>query len=189
MIAPAMKAFLIAALELAVLAGIVVVVSIQPAALDRVLGMPSAHDRLLNAAAEGDEFLVDQALADGASIQARSADGSTALTHAAWCGHAALVERLIALGIDVNGGDNNGVTPLMYAALNDHDQVVRFLLARGGDPRVRASYAPLDAFDMAEKRMATRTLAVLHEWEQGAHKTAGAPAAQDEPRAPADEPR
>jgi len=184
-----MKAFLIAALELAVLVGIVVVVSIQPAALDWTLGLPSAHDRFLNAAWEGDEFLVDQALADGASIQTRSADGSTGLTYAAWAGHSGLVERLIALGIDVNGGNNNGITPLMYAASNDHDQVVRTLLAHGGDPRMRASCGPFDAFDMAEKRMATRTLAVLYEWEQGAHETAGAPAAQDSPRAPADAPR
>ena len=176
-------------LELALLVGIVVAVLYQSAALDWAVGVPSVDERSLNAAWDGDEFLVDQALADGASIQARSADGSTALTCAAWAGHAALVERLIALGIDVNGGDNNGITPLMYAASNDHDHVVRILLAHGADPRTRASSGPFDAFDMAETRMATQTLAVLREWEQGAHETAGAPAARDQPRAPADAPR
>jgi ankyrin repeat protein len=181
-----MKGLFTAMSEFAVLVGIVAAVLYLSPALDRAAGMPSADERFLNAAWDGDEFLVDQALADGASIHARSADGSSALTYAAWAGHAALVERLIALGVNVNGGDNNGITPLMYAASNDHGQIVRMLLTHGADPRTRASCGPFDAFNLAENRTAERTLAVLREWEQDAHEAAGAPVAPDQQRASAD---
>jgi hypothetical protein len=180
-----MKAFFIALLELALLVGIVAAVLYHSAVLDWAVGMPSADERLLNAAWDGDELLVDQALDDGASIQARSVDGSSALNYAAWGGHAALVERLIALGIDVNSGDHNGITPLMYAASNDHDQVAQILLKHGADPRRQASCGPFDAFSMAEKRRGARTLAVLHQWEQRAQEAARAFPAQDQPRVPA----
>ena len=181
-----MKALFTAVSELAVLVGMVVAVLYLSTALDWSAGMPSPDERFLQAAWDGDELLLDQALADGASIRARAADGSTALTYAAWAGHAALVERLIALGINIDGGDNNGITPLMFAASNDHDEIVRILLAHGADPRAQASCGPFDAFNLAERPTAKRTLAVLHAWEQGAHAAAGAPAAHDRSRSPSD---
>ena len=66
-----MKALFTAVSELAVLVGMVVAVLYLSTALDWSAGMPSPDERFLQAAWDGDELLLDQALADGASIQAR----------------------------------------------------------------------------------------------------------------------
>lgn len=175
-----MKACLLVVFEMTVLVAMMVAIAVQPAMLDRVMGMPSPNERLLTAASAGDQQLVDEALADGASLNARSAgDESNVLHFAAQLGHVSLVQEFIAQGVDVNERNSNGWTPLMFAASNDQAPVVRVLLAHGADPRIRASYAPFDVFHMAEQRMTTRTLVVLREWEQGAHQNAGAPAAED----------
>jgi ankyrin repeat protein len=164
-----MKGFLLTVLELAVLVAIILFVVAEPAMLDHAVGTPDADERFLMAAWEGDAELVEEALADGASVHARSDNGSTAMLHAAWGGHAALVERLIALGTDVNAGNNNGVTPLMSAASSDHDEVVRILLAHGADPRIRTHVAPIDTFDVAATRSAKRTQVLLRQWEPPSH--------------------
>ena len=161
-----MRAYLLAVVELAILAAVAVVVAVQPAMLDRVMGMPSPDERFLTAAWTGDDQLVDEALADGGSLRARAGDGSNALHFAAWSGRAQLVEWLIAQGLDVNERNNNGWTPLMYASSHDHDRVVRVLLAHGADPAIAVDAAGSDTFDVATNAQATRTRAALREWKR-----------------------
>ena len=49
-------------------------------------------------------------------VDARNADGSTPLMHAAFNGNTKMVNRLIQAGANVNARDNNNETPLMWLA-------------------------------------------------------------------------
>lgn len=78
-------------------------------------------------------------------IDARTAGGETALTHAVWFGHAACVAGLLAAGADPNALTDGGETALHYAIQQDHPRIVALLLDAGADARVaeRRGYTPL----------------------------------------------
>src|SRR3970040_1928956 len=71
---------------------------------------------------------VGAALTDVADVQARDANGRTALMHAARGGGVSRVEGLLERGAVVNTADNAGMTPLMLAVRNGHTAVAGLLL-------------------------------------------------------------
>jgi ankyrin repeat protein len=92
------------------------------------------------AAARQDEQLVRALIEAGATVDARSSGGDTALLLA--CQYApgaevealAVVRRLLAAGASVNPRGNFACTPLIVAAEHGDLPLVEFLLAAGADP-------------------------------------------------------
>jgi ankyrin repeat protein len=100
-----------------------------------------ADDRLLRASAEGDLGALDDALHEGADVNARTELGDTALNLAAQNGRIEVVKRLLERGADIENKGGADMTPLMNAAVAGHIGLVRLLLdkrARVGDDLVRS---------------------------------------------------
>ena len=93
----------------------------------------SANARLLAAARAGDQAGVGNALADGASANARNRVGETALVIALKNDQPTLAMTMLKAGTDVNLSAVNGVTPLMAAAHAGQTDIVRLLLGKGAD--------------------------------------------------------
>lgn len=93
---------------------------------------------LAEAAARGQLEIVREVLGHGEDVDARAADGSTALMRAASTGQDAAVELLIANGADVNAthGEDRS-TALMWAAGCGQAKVVELLVANGAEPNAR----------------------------------------------------
>ena len=81
---------------------------------------------LLDAAQRDDIDAVKSLLASGVDVNAKSEDGSTALTWAAMRSNAAMAERLLAAGADPNISNMYGVAPLQVAIENSATEVARF---------------------------------------------------------------
>ena len=100
-------------------------------------GTSAAEDlRLVTAAATGDARAVRALLAEGVAVDARRADGATALLWAAHRDDLQMVDLLLRAGADVNAADDNGVTPLERAAENASPDMVEKLLAAGANQHV-----------------------------------------------------
>ena len=69
----------------------------------------------------------------GDNVNAKDANGSTALIRASWDGDTEIVRMLLEKGADVNAKDAKGSTALMKASLNGHTKVVSMLLEKGAD--------------------------------------------------------
>lgn len=100
---------------------------------------------LIEAAAAGDAARVRALAAAGASLEARDAEGETALMRAAHAGHLDAVRALVDAGSDVNAGDERGWGPLAKACYNaDLDRgfadVVAFLIERGASVEAPIGY-------------------------------------------------
>jgi ankyrin repeat protein len=80
------------------------------------------------AATAGDRVSVDLLMAHGAGVNARAANGWTALTLASARGFDTVVSRLLANDADPNIADIYGWTPLMRAVEQNRPTVVRVLL-------------------------------------------------------------
>ncbi|PZN34837.1 MAG: hypothetical protein DIU71_01565 [Proteobacteria bacterium] len=74
-----------------------------------------------------------RATASAEDVNARAADGSTALLWAAHRGDVAEVERLIRAGADVTLANNYGATPMMEAAIAGNARLIELLLEAGAD--------------------------------------------------------
>ena len=80
---------------------------------------------------------VRQAIAAGASVNAKLGDESTALL---WCLERskpemlACLDHLLAAGVDTNQCNHEGTSPLMKACWNGEPKAVERLLAAGADP-------------------------------------------------------
>ena len=70
-------------------------------------------------------------IARGAEVNARSADGLTALHYAAGAGNTEIVDLLLMAGADPNASSVDGTTPLMRAARAGRDATVKRLNAGG----------------------------------------------------------
>ena len=81
--------------------------------------------------------VMDDLLAHGAEIEARLANGNTALFRCIGRGAEPCLEALLRHGADVNARNTAGQTPLHLAARNDSASVLRRLLEHGGDVTVR----------------------------------------------------
>ena len=69
----------------------------------------------------------------GANINAKDADGMTALMHAANFARDKVTKLLLKHGADVKIRDSSGKTALMFAADHEEDDVARLLLEHGAD--------------------------------------------------------
>ena len=104
------------------------------AAVDRP-SLPEGPDgKLLTAAVSGDIFSVERLLKEGADINARASNGTTALMGAAYSDYPRTTRLLIARGADVNATSADGLTALHYAAGAGNTEIVGALLTAGADP-------------------------------------------------------
>jgi hypothetical protein len=111
------------------------------AALDRpasaAASAPRAADvidpgaALREAAQRGDVPAVQRLAAEKANIDARDADGRTALMLAVLNGRARAVDALLAAGADPNAADANGTTPLQAALAGAHSTIATALEQSG----------------------------------------------------------
>ena len=92
----------------------------------------AAEQSLLEAAEAGDRTAALAALKAGDDVDARAADGTTALIWAAYNGDAELAERLIAAGADLDVKNEFGASALSEAAIGGYSAVIaRVARARG----------------------------------------------------------
>jgi ankyrin repeat protein len=91
----------------------------------------SASDRLLEAAANGSLEGVEEALQQGADVDARGQFGDSALNLAAEHGHKDVVQRLLDKGADIHNLGGADKTPIMNAAFAGNIGIVRLLLEKG----------------------------------------------------------
>lgn len=86
------------------------------------------------------------ALDAGADVNARDADGTTALSHHAFNGSTEIVKLLIDRDAEVDAQDGRGYTALRNAVEMKHADTVKALLDSGADPRIRSFIgdSPLD---------------------------------------------
>ncbi len=90
-----------------------------------------ASDRLLVAASDGNLEGVEEALQQGADINARGEFGDAALNLAAEHGHKEVVQRLLDKGADIHNLGGADKTPIMNAAFAGNIGIVRLLLEKG----------------------------------------------------------
>uniref|UniRef100_A0A6C0J433 Uncharacterized protein n=1 Tax=viral metagenome TaxID=1070528 RepID=A0A6C0J433_9ZZZZ len=69
----------------------------------------------------------------GDNVNAKDANGSTALIRASWVGDTKIVAMLLEKGADVNAKDAKGSTALMKASLYGETEIVRMLMEKGAD--------------------------------------------------------
>jgi ankyrin repeat protein len=100
----------------------------------------AAHDDLREAAYENDLAAVEAFLAAGADLEARDADGDTALHMAAIQADSAVISALVVAGADVNARSKRGETPLFHAAENGNLPAVLALIAAGADVNARSNF-------------------------------------------------
>ena len=99
--------------------------------------MPDSGKEMIKAAKKADIEKARHLLAsDPRLIDARDADGSTALHCAVWKGHQAMVAFLLGAGADVNAHNRNehwGTTPLHAAAHANQAAIAELLIEHGAD--------------------------------------------------------
>ena len=95
--------------------------------LTRVDAAPNLPDELCQAAKSGDMRGLKAALASNVDVNARDADGHTALVLAIQHDHAAIVRELLTHGADVKTADSRGYTPLKAARIRGNLAVITAL--------------------------------------------------------------
>jgi ankyrin repeat protein len=94
---------------------------------------PLGAPELIAAAENGDRIAVSRLLDQGAAIDTRAVDGTTALHWAARAERLDTVQLLLESGADPNATDRYGVTPLYLAAENGSTAIIATLLDAGAD--------------------------------------------------------
>ena len=87
-----------------------------------------SNDAFLELCKSGNSVKIEEAINNGANVDARTDDGKTALIWAAWNGYSESAEILLRHGADVNARDNQGRTALIWAAWNGHSKAAEVLL-------------------------------------------------------------
>jgi ankyrin repeat protein len=127
---------------------------------------PSLNDVMVyDASTPKGEQLARALVKKGVSINARSADGSTALLLAVNRNFPDAVRFLVAMGADPNITDRRGWTPLLSAADEGQREVVELLLAKGAD--TKATRENLDAAALAERNGYPEIAAILRKRAAG----------------------
>jgi ankyrin repeat protein len=106
----------------------------------------AAGDPLLDAVAAGDKTAVEQALANGASVDSPASDQATPLMAAALANQTAIVEALLSKGANVMARNSGGFTPLHAAAYAGSVPIAKLLLDKGAaldDAGNKAGVTPL----------------------------------------------
>jgi uncharacterized protein len=89
---------------------------------------------LVTAAERGDLEQAFALLAEGASVDEPSPDGTRALHWAVYNGQVELVRRLVAADADVTAANDYGATPMSEAAVRGDVEILELLLDGGADP-------------------------------------------------------
>jgi ankyrin repeat protein len=110
-----------------------------------VMKLPALHA----AAQTGTCAALNQLLAEGADVNARSPGGETALMLAAARGRLDVIDLLVGRGADVNAATEFGNTALMLAAARGQVGAARALLERGARADHRNKFG-LGAADWAK---------------------------------------
>ena len=92
----------------------------------------SFHEAVLT----GDVQKVLKLVADGADVNQRDFQMSTALHYAALLNRVEIVDILLKNGADPDSQDREGATPLFYASIQESDAVTKMLLAFSADPNI-----------------------------------------------------
>jgi uncharacterized protein len=106
----------------------------------------AAGDPLFDAVAAGDKAAVEQALANGASVDSRASDQATPLMAAALGKQTVIVEALLSKGANVMARNSGGFTPLHAAAYAGSVPIAKLLLEKGAtldDADNKAGVTPL----------------------------------------------
>jgi len=90
----------------------------------------------MKASLTGDIVAVKQLLTDGADVNARNADGNTAVWLACYSDSPEIIELLAAHGADLNNQNPDGATALIYASSAGKTNSVHCLLALGADSSI-----------------------------------------------------
>ena len=100
------------------------------------------ESNLLTAIRKGSISEINQAIQNGAKVNAKDNDGWTPLVFA--CDNKAskeVIELLIAKGAKVNAKDNDGWTPLMIACANKAPkEVIELLIAKGAKVNAKTNF-------------------------------------------------
>ena len=105
-----------------------------------------AADVVFDAVAAGDKAAVEQALANGANVDARAKDQATPLIAAALANQPAIAELLLSKGAQVMARNSGGFTPLHAAAYAGSAPIAKLLLEKGAaleDSQNKAGVTPL----------------------------------------------
>jgi len=92
---------------------------------------PLRADDLIHAATQGADVAVRRLLELDFAVDARDAQGATALLHACGAGHREVAITLLDAGADAGASTSNGMTPLAAAVAARRDALVALLLERG----------------------------------------------------------
>jgi ankyrin repeat protein len=106
--------------------------------------------RLVEAVARQDFTAARALLKQGVDVNARSADGATAIQWASHWNDLELADLLIKAGANVNAADDHGVTPLSLACENVSVRIVETLLKAKADPNVARTSGMTPLFDAIE---------------------------------------
>jgi ankyrin repeat protein len=99
-----------------------------------------ADQQLLKAAAQNDTARIRTALAAGAAIETRDADGRTPLMAAAYRNHVNAARLLIESGANVNAQDKILNSPFLYAGAEGFTDIVKMCMKAGADYTVFNRY-------------------------------------------------
>jgi ankyrin repeat protein len=94
---------------------------------------PQGASPLIEAAENGDRVAVSRLIDQGAAVDERAVDGTTALHWAVRADRLDVVRALLESGADASAADRYGVTPLYLAAENGNAATIETLLDAGAD--------------------------------------------------------
>jgi ankyrin repeat protein len=100
-------------------------------------GARAATSDVADAAERGDSAALRKLIGQKADVNARQADGATALHWAVYHDDPAMVDSLVKAGANVKVANSFGSTPLSLAAENGDAAIVKRLLDAGADPNER----------------------------------------------------
>ena len=107
--------------------------------------------RLHDAAIEGDLDALAAALADGLDIDARDAQGRTAILAATVARQNAAVAALLDAGADVDLQDDRLDNPFLYAGAEGLLDILRLVNAAGADPAITNRYGGIALIPASER--------------------------------------